>query len=67
MSLSSTFVAMTTIPSLLRVEGNDILPQASLSRCLFGLTSDTVLEPGLWPLPWSSVAIFFLFYAWTSV
>lgn len=61
MPLSSTFVAMATIPSLLRIERTDILLQASLSQCLFGLTSNTQLGPGLGPLPWSSVALFFLF------
>lgn len=41
MSLSSTFVAMATVPSFLRVEWNDILTPDPLSQCLFGLTANT--------------------------
>lgn len=44
MSLSSTFVAMATVPSFLRVEWNDILTQDPLCRArLFELATNTQL------------------------
>lgn len=58
MSLSSTFVVMATVPSLHRVEQNDILTQDSSSQCLFRLISNQAqLEPGLGPVTWTSVAL----------
>lgn len=43
MSLSSTFVAMATVPSFLRVERNDILTQDPLCQRLFELAANTQL------------------------
>lgn len=56
LSLSSTLVAVATVPSLRRVERNDRLTRDSLSLCMFGLTAGPPLGPGLGPSPWSSVA-----------
>lgn len=42
MSLSSTFVAMATVLSFLRVERNDILTQHPLCLRLFELATNTV-------------------------
>lgn len=43
MSLSSTFVAMATVPSFLRVERNDILTQDPLCRRQFELAANIQL------------------------
>lgn len=67
MSLSSTFVAMATVSSFLRVERNDILTQDPLSRCLFGLTANTQVAravapswviPGISPSPWCLSSVY---------
>lgn len=49
MSLSSTFVAMATVLSFLRVEPNDILTQDPRCLCLFELAANTVRGHGCGP------------------